>query len=185
MFHSSLSPWRKSSSQSILFKHEIVPAWVGSMWAKWNCSSYPFQGSCSWLCAALGCCNFLIGFWNSHKKYFGPYTVVKLVGFSLREQGLGLPISLSCWHYLWISSFKTTSSEVSQNTYLKLNVYSFAIRPGCNGSWEVKSLWLAAICPTKNRVSSIKEEGEKRFICKNLLMKRVVCFPSKTYRKYL
>lgn len=62
-------PWRKNSEDRVFsLSIQLCQLGVGLVWAKWNCSSYPFQWSCSCLCAALGYCNFLIGFWNSHKS---------------------------------------------------------------------------------------------------------------------
>lgn len=157
----------KSLSQSILSQPWAVAAWVRLIWVKLDCPSYPFKCSCSWLFATLGYFHFLIGFWNSHKSILVPYTVVKLIGFSLREQGLGIPSSPSYWCYLWISSFPTAFSKVLPNTYLKLNFYSFTIRTDCNRSCKLKSLGLAATFPTKNRASGIKEAGETRLTSKN------------------
>lgn len=56
---------------------------------------YPFQCSCSQLCACLVYCNFLTGFW-SHKCFFGPY-IVKAV--SPRGNRLGASFPPSCWHH--------------------------------------------------------------------------------------
>lgn len=83
----------KSLSQSILSQPWAVAAWVKLMWVKLNCSSYPFQCSCSWLFATLGYFHFLIGFWNSHKSFLVHNLLSNWLDFLLRNKGWGFLVS--------------------------------------------------------------------------------------------
>lgn len=58
-------------SQKLFLLIALSCASLGQGLFQMKCSgfSYLFQCTCSWLCACLGYCNFLTGFWSCHKGF--------------------------------------------------------------------------------------------------------------------
>lgn len=72
------------------------------MWVKWNYSSCLFQRSFSWFYAHQSYCNFLTGFWTSHK---GILVLISLLSsVSMWEQG---------WNFLFYHLADVTSPRIA------------------------------------------------------------------------
>ena len=78
-FSESLEHWTYAPFFSFLPREKLLVglfvllryAGLELLWLVWNGFPHLFQCDCSWVWTCLGYCDFLVGFWSSHKDFWG------------------------------------------------------------------------------------------------------------------